>query len=221
MPGVRRSEGILHDLSTFLARPPAVPTFVEAADPEVRDDYVQRIRQRLGISVADYGVLNIHTIGIDAPMPLVMDEILEWSERSMWWPNHLARVARVNDGLEEIRVLLCKAPYELFHLKMVKIQRHPGPNDLDSARYLIYETSGGYPIGIFGMFLRSPIAERGETERSQLFFAVGFDFYGRKNWPHRHLLNPVWEWIHNRATANILNRLKRVCEWRFQERGGN
>jgi hypothetical protein len=81
---------------------------------------------------------------------------------------------------------------------------------------VLYETSGGYPIGIFGMFARSRIADRDEVEQSRLFFAVGFNFYGRTDWPHRRILNPAWEWIHDRATANILSRVKRVCEWRFR-----
>lgn len=29
------------------------------------------------------------------------------------------------------------------------------------------------------------------------------------------LVTPIWEWVHNRATANILNRFKDLCEARF------
>ena len=106
---------------------------------------------------------------------------------------------------------------DLFRLRAVRIRRNPGRGDLDNARYVLYETSGGYPIGIFGMFVRSRIADRGEQERSQVLFAVGFNFYGRKDWPHRRVINPIWEWVHNRATSNILNRFKRVCEASFRE----
>lgn len=44
---------------------------------------------------------------------------------------------------------------------------------------------------------------------------MSFSFYGKRDLPHRHLIIPLWEWIHNRATANILNRFKHLCEWRF------
>jgi len=45
---------------------------------------------------------------------------------------------------------------------------------------------------------------------------VGFNFYGKKNWPDTHIVNTAWERIHNRVTANILNRFKQLCEFRFQ-----
>jgi hypothetical protein len=50
--------------------------------------------------------------------------------------------------------------------------------------------------------------------------AVGFNFYGKKNWPDAHIVNTAWESIHNRVTANILNRFKQLCEFRFQADGG-
>jgi hypothetical protein len=216
----KRSRGILHDLRIFLARRPAIPTLIKASDPDTREDYIQRIRQRLGISVAGYGVLNLHRIGIEAPGRLVFEELLNWHDASTWWPNHLASVHRVEGGIERIRMILFGtrgSSIPLFRLNAIRLQRDPGLADDDNARYVLYETSGGYPVGIFGVFVRSRIADRGENEDSQLFFAVGFNFYGRKDWPHRHVINPVWEWVHNRATANILNRLKRVCEWRFAQ----
>ncbi|MHC4163937.1 MAG: hypothetical protein ACYTDU_13485 [Planctomycetota bacterium] len=214
-----RSEGIFHDLGLFLARRPAIETLMEVEDPATREDYVERIRQRLGISVEEYAVLNIHRIGIEAPLRLIFEELLTWHNASVWWPNHLASVHRTDGSLERIRMLLFGthgSPIELFRLHAVRIRRDPGPADLDSARYVLYETSGGYPIGVFGMFVRSRIADRGEKERSQVFFAVGFNFYGKKDWPHRRVINPIWEWVHNRATANILNRFKRVCEATFR-----
>jgi len=218
----KRSRGILHDLRIFLARTPAIPTLIKASDPDTREDYIQRIRQRLGISVAGYGVLNLHRIGIEAPGRLAFEELLTWHDASSWWPNHLATVHRVEDGIERIRMFLFGtrgSSIPLFRLNAIRLQRDPGVGDFDNARYVLYETSGGYPVGIFGIFVRSRIADRGEDEDSQLFFAVGFNFYGKKDWPHRHVINPVWEWVHNRATANILNRFKRVCEWRFAQLG--
>jgi hypothetical protein len=211
-----RSQGVFHDLYHFLARRPAVATLMEVQDPEIREDFEGRIRQRLGISVEEYGVLNVHRIGIDAPLRLVFEELLTWHDASVWWPNHLAAVHRVDGSLEDVRMLLFGSPLELFRLHAVRIRRDPGPEDLDSARYVLYETSGGYPIGVFGMFVRSRIADRGEEEPTQVFFAVGFNFYGKRQWPHRRLINPIWEGIHNRATANILNRFKRLCEAAFE-----
>jgi len=214
-----RSEGIFHDLSLYLARRPAIETLMEVADPETRQDFTDRIRQRFGLSVEEYAVLNVHRIGIEAPLRLIFEELLTWHGASVWWPNHLATVHRVDGSVERIRMLLFGAvgsSIELFRLRAVRIRRDPGRGDLDSARYVLYETSGGYPIGVFGMFVRSRIADRGERERSQVFLAVGFNFYGRKDWPHRRVINSIWEWIHNRATANILNRFKRVCEATFE-----
>jgi hypothetical protein len=215
-----RSQGIFHDLYHFLARRAPIDTLMEVADAAARADFEGRIRQRLGISAEEYAVLNIHRIGIDAPLRLVFEELLTWHDASVWWPNHLAAVHRVDGSLEDVRMLLFGTPLELFRLHAVRIRRDPGPQDLDSVRYVLYETSGGYPIGIFGMFVRSRIADRGETEPTQVFFAVGFNFYGKRNWPHRRLLNPIWEWVHNRASSNILNRFKRLCEAAFQKLSG-
>jgi len=219
-PPPRRSRGILHDLFLFLARRPAIPTLIEAESPDTFEEYVHRIRQRLGVSVTEYAVLNIHRIGIEAPLELIFEELLTWHDASVWWPNHLATVHRVDGDLEHVRMLLFGTRGSRIHLfthDAVRIQRNPGPDDLDNARYVLYETSGGYPIGVFGMYLRSRIAARGENERSQLFFMVSFNFYGKRDWPHTRVINPLWEWVHNRATANILNRFKGLCEWRFDK----
>jgi len=219
-PPPTRSKGILHDLYIFLARRPAIPTLMEARDPDVLDDYTQRIRQRIGISVAEYAVLNVHRIGIEAPVELVFEELLTWHDASVWWPNHLASIHRVNGDLEHIRMLLFGtwgSSIRIFSLNAMRIQRSPGPTDFDNARYVLYKTSGGYPLGVFGMYARSRIADREEKERAQLFFVVSFNFYGKKDWPHRRVINPLWEWVHNRATGNILNRFKQLCEWRFAQ----
>lgn len=31
------------------------------------------------------------------------------------------------------------------------------------------------------------------------------------------LVRPIWEWVHNRVTAHVLNRFKALCEARFEE----
>jgi len=217
-PPPPRSKGILQDLVGFLGRRPTISTLMDAQDQDTPDDYFHRIRQRMGIDVAEYSVLNVHNIGIEAPVELIFEELLTWHDASAWWPNHLASIQRVEDDLEHIRILLFGtrgSSIPLFSLNAIRIQRTPGPADLDNARYVLYETSGGYPIGVFGMYVRSRIADRNEKKRSQLFFVVSFNFYGKRDLPHRHVINPLWEWVHNRATANILNRFKQLCEWRF------
>ncbi len=212
-----RSRGILSDIRLFLLQRPDVPTLVSLTSEESRENYSERIRQRLEISVADYAILNIHKIGIEAPVGYVFEELQRWDGESTCWPNHLAAAERVDGSLEHVRILLFGLGLvPLFDLKAIKIQDVPESSDGDNARYLLFESSGGYPIGVFAMYVRSRIAELGEVEPSQMFMAVGFNFYGRTDWPHTHVINRVWEQIHNRATANIMNRFKRLCEWRFQ-----
>ena len=98
----------------------------------------------------------------------------------------------------------------------VRFNRTPQTSDVDNARSLLYGCSGGYPIGKFSMYVRSSIAEQHEKETSQLFFMVTFNFFGRQNWFNDYLLNPVWEAIHDRATAPIMSRIKRICEFKFR-----
>ena len=81
----------------------------------------------------------------------------------------------------------------------------------------LYESSGGYPIGIFSVYVRSPIAEQNEKEHTQLFVLVGFNFYGKEDWSKKKTINNLWESIHDRVTANVLNRFKQLCEWRFEK----
>ena len=212
-----RSRGILSDIRLFLLHRPAVSTLVSLTSEESRENYSERIRQRLEISVAEYAILNIHKIGIEAPVGYVFEELQRWDGESTCWPNHLAAAERVDGSLEHVRILLFGLGLvPLFDLKAIKIQDVPEPSDGDNARYLLFESSGGYPIGVFAMYVRSRIAELGEVETSQMFMAVGFNFYGRTDWTHTHVINRIWEQIHNRATANIMNRFKRLCEWRFQ-----
>ena len=102
-------------------------------------------------------------------------------------------------------------------MKAIRILRTPTSADYDNARYLLYECTGGYPIGIFSMFVRSSIPGELETGQSQLFMAVGFDFYGRKSKYKHNPVNMIWEMVHNRASVNIMNRFKQLCEWRFSK----
>jgi len=227
----KASRGLFSDFWLFMANKPAIPTLIEFANEEQRRDYSSRIMQRLGIDVSKYAILNVHSIGIDVPTSFVFEELLNWDGNSICWPNHIAPVERMSGQLEHIQIFLLgkrKSVFglrngflglqfiPLFELDAIKFQTVPESSNFDNARYLLYECAGGYPIGIFTMYVRSWLPDRGELEQAQLFMGVGFDFYGRKDWPKRHLINTVWERVHNRVTANILNRFKQVCEAKFQ-----
>jgi hypothetical protein len=227
-----RSSGILSDIHLFLLHNPPTSTLIEFKSEEERENYSKRIQQRLGQSVLDYSVLNIHKIGIDAPVTYVFEELSKWNGDSTCWPNHVASVDRIDNSLEHIQIFLFgrkKYPFgfkngffglkyiPLFKLNAIRIHHLPDPSDVDNARYLLYECSGGYPIGIFSMYTRSPIAEQHEKEHTQLFLVVGFNFYGKKDPSYNRLINKAWEKIHNRVTTNIMNRFKQLCEWRFQK----
>jgi len=104
----------------------------------------------------------------------------------------------------------------LFKLDARKVKEVPDAFDFDNARYLLYNCSGGYPIGVYTMYVRSSIPDMGEVAQSQLIFAVGFNFYGKEDWQRRRkLVNKIWESVHNRVTANVLNRVKQLGEWRI------
>ena len=225
LPG--RTGGVVGDLRAFLLRPPAIPTLIEFSSEEDRRDYSDRIIQRLDIDVSAYSVLNLHQIGIEAPVGFVFEELMRWDETSSFWPNHLATVERINGGIEHIRIhpLGLSNPKPggrrvvspLFDMKAMRIQEVPGEADVDNARYLLYACRGGYPIGISAFYVRSAIAAQGETERAQLFQGVGFDFYGKKRGALFHPINWFWEKIHNRVNANVLNRFKQLCESTFRD----
>jgi hypothetical protein len=224
------SQGLLSDIGFFLLNKPAIPTLVEYATRAEREDNTQRILQRLRVSVTKYAVLNEHQIGVNAPVSFVFQELMGWDSGSLCWPNRLATPDLEADKLDRVRFFLLNKRKSLFGLKSgflgldfiplfqidkIRFQEAPDPS-FDNARYLLYECSGGYPIGIFYIYVRSSIAVRGETDQTQVFFGVGFNFYGREDWPKRHLINRVWEGVHNRATANILNRFKQLCESKFR-----
>lgn len=226
----KRSKGIPSDIRNFFLHRPPIPTLIKFSSEAEKEDYSHRIIQRIGIDVTKYSVLNIHRIGINVPVRYIFEELLNWDGDSTCWPNHIATVDRLEGRLEHIQIFFLgrrKYPFgfkngffglkfiPLFSLNAVRFQRLPGLSD-DNARYLLYDSNGGYPIGIFTMYVRSSIPERGETEQSQLFLAVGFNFYGEEHRPNINIVNKIWEKIHNRVTANVLNRLKQLCEWRFQ-----
>ncbi|MCF8370725.1 MAG: hypothetical protein K9H64_03820 [Bacteroidales bacterium] len=227
-----RSNGLVSDTLNFLLHKPEQATLIKFASAEERDNYNQRVMQRIGIDPNRYSVLNLHKIGVEAPVSYVFNELISWSGDSTCWPNHIARVDRIGNDLERIRILPFgwkKYPFKfmksflglqlipLFKLNAIRIKKVPDAFDFDNARYLLYECTGGYPIGIFTMYVRSSIPEMGETAHSQLIVAVGFNFYGKEDWQKRRLgINKIWEMIHNRVTANVLNRMKQLCEWRIE-----
>jgi hypothetical protein len=232
LPGQSRS--VVSDIRRFVLQRPTIPTLMDSKSDAVREDYEHRIRQRLELSVSDYAIMNIHKIGVSAPASYVFEELLDWQAVLRCWPGHIATLERVNGDFEHLRVYLLGRKKRLFGLKYdllglnivplftmkaIKVQRVPEPSDFDSQRYVLYECSGGYPVGLFCCYVRSSIDELGETEQSQVIMAVVFNFYGKKNWPDTHIVNTAWESIHNRVTANILNRFKQLCEFKFQADG--
>ena len=53
-------------------------------------------------------------------------------------------------------------------------------------------------------------------EHAQLFFVVGFNFYGNEKIGKYGVVNRIWEMVNNRVTENVLNRIKQLSEWRLQ-----
>ncbi len=223
---------MLSDVWLFLLHKPKIPTLIKFETEAERQNYSFRIMQRMDMGTDQYSILNIHKIGVEAPAKYVFEELLKWDGDSTCWPNYLAKVGRIDTKLSNIELFLFglkRYPFglkkgfpgfrfiPLFRLKALKFQLTPDPVDFDNARYLLYKSSGGYPIGIFSMYVRSSIRDQGETGQSQLFFVVGFNFYGKEDWPNIKLINRLWEWVHDRATANILNRIKQLSEWRFEK----
>ncbi|MFK5857620.1 MAG: hypothetical protein QM503_15935 [Bacteroidota bacterium] len=227
-----RSRNIFTDIKYFLINNPPDNTLIEFKNENEKHIYCESILQRTGIVVDNYRMLNIHKIGVETPSSYLFDELLKWNGDSTCWPNHIAKVNLENNKLDNIQIFLFgRSKYlfglkngffglrllHLFDLKAIKIQKLPDPVDFDNARYLLYECKGGYPIGVFLMYVRTSIPERGETEMSQLFFMVSFDFYGRQMKTKIQFISRIWEAIHNRVTANMLARFKMLSEWRFDK----
>jgi len=221
------------DVVAYVLRRPSERTHVSARSAEERGDYDARILQRLNISVSDYAVLNIHRVGIDAPVSFVTDMVGQWRPDAGYWPNDLARAVfggSADGRADHVEVFLLGRARSffglprhvfgldyipLFRMDIIRRQRVPLPMDVDNARYILYRCTGGYPIGIFSMYVRSNIASLQERERTQLFFVVSFDFFGRKNWLGARAVRPLWEWVHNRVTAHTLTRFRAHCEAAF------
>ncbi|MFC2111151.1 hypothetical protein ACFLQ5_01725 [Bacteroidota bacterium] len=227
-----RSRNLFSDFRVFFLKKPKKDTKVIFHNEEERREYSNSILQRTGIGVDEYRLLNIHRIGIEAPASYVFEELLKWDGDSTCWPNHITKVHLPDGNLEKVRILLFGLKKHLFGLKngifgyhflhlfdldSIKIQLVPAPFDFDNARYLLYRCKGGYPIGVFSMYVRTSIPERGEKELSQFFIMVGFNFYGKKSLSKVNFFNKIWEAIHNRVTANIANRIKQLCEWRYEK----
>jgi len=227
-----KSSNVLSDIWYFLFYIPKLKTFIRFKTFQDRLDFRHRILQRIGMDASHYSVLNVHKIGIDAPSHYIFEELLSWNGDSTCWPNHIARVDRIKNNIENIQILpfgQSKYPFgikngifgynfiPLFNLNALKFQSVPISSDADNARYILYKCSGGYPIGFYTMYVRSSIAEQGEHEQSQLFFGVGFDFFGRKTWTSKHIVVRIWTIIHNKVTRNVMNRFKQLCEWRFDK----
>ncbi len=165
-----RSQGVFTDFRYFLWDKPKIPTLIKFDTEEKRDSYNQRILQRVGEGVDRYTVLNVHQIGIEPPVSYVFNELLNWNGDSTCWANHIAKAERKDEDIETIRILPFgwkKYPFgfqksffgmnfiPLFYLNFIRIKRFPDAFDFDNARYLLYKCSGGYPIGIFMMYVRS------------------------------------------------------------------
>lgn len=227
-----KSRNLFTDIWLYLVRKPGIRTRIRFRTNEQRQNYNKRILQRLGISSDQYAILNIHQIGINAPVSHVFEELLNWNGDTTTWPNNLAQVDRLENDLGNIRILLLGINdrksflgsilkrmnlIPLFKLTKIIFKDVPDNYDFDNARYLLYDCSGGYPIGFFGLYVRSPIDDMGETLPAQLFSLVAFNFYGKQNFDRTKVIHHFWEAIHNRVSANVLNRMKDMAEYNFNQ----
>jgi len=228
---LKGTSSIFTDIRYYFLNTPKIKTLIRFNTLEDRQRYCESIMQRIGIDVDRYRLLNIHRIGIDAPASYLFQELMQWNGDSLCWPNHIARVNLPDSTLEKVQITLfggSKTAAEekrgmfhfhfpqLFVLKALRISLMPDQTDTDNARYFLYESSGGYPIGVFSIYVRTSIPERDEHEMSQLFFMVGFNFYGKTSLSKLNFINHIWEGVHNRVTANVANRFKQLCEWKFE-----
>jgi len=221
------STSAVSDVVNFIVHRPAIPTQVSVESDTWREDYTRRIAERTGVDVSVYSILNIHRIGIEAPIETVFDEVERWEGGSPCWPDYLATIEELPGEPGGFRVvLLGRAPLmrwlrarigpefgTLFVAKVAQARRVPDVRDTENARFFLWNCSGGYPIGVFSIFARSRIAGRAEVEPTHLFFAVGFNPYGIRTLGH--LGGPfraAWQFVHDRVTSNVLNRFKRLCE---------
>jgi hypothetical protein len=223
-----KSRNFISEIRYFFLQKPPIPTFVEINSEDDRKRYSELFLKRTGVTVDNYHTLNIHRIGIDAPAEFIFRELLSWDGDSVWWPNHIARPVLKNGNLEKIKITLFGLSknlfgirngffgyhlLHLFNLNAIKIQREP---DKDNGRYMLYKCSGGYPIGVFAMYTRDSNPGLDESSQSQLFVVVSFNFYGKQSLSKLRILNNTWKRIHNRATSNIMDRIKMKCEWDYK-----
>lgn len=183
----------------------------------MKEIYCNSILQRIGIDVHRFKLMNIHRIGIEAPSSYLFHELMKWNGDSICWPNHIARVNLQDGKIENIVITLLGRYYKLFVMRAIRIHPIPAANDTDNARYFLYACAGGYPIGIFSLYVRSSIPERDEKEMSQLFFLTSFNFYGMQFWSRIKPLRKAWEFVHNRVTSHVASRFKQLVEWKFEE----
>ena len=143
------SKNVFTDAWHFLIHSPKINTLVKTDTEEKRQEYNQRVMQRVGVQIDKNRVLNIHQIGVNAPVSYVFNELLNWNGDSTCWPNHVARVERINDQLEQIKILpfgWSKYPFRfmksflglhiipLFYLKSIRFKQVPDTFDFDNAR---------------------------------------------------------------------------------------
>jgi hypothetical protein len=231
-PNTCKNNSLLCNLRFYFLNRPKIKTLVEHKSAEKKEFFSQQILKNLGVPVNDYSILNIHRIGINIPANDVFEELLHWDGNSNFWPNRIARVKRIDGRLESILIYILgiekiklRWPVRkyirfkpLFNMTALKFQYAPSPEDPNNARYLLYDCSGGYPIGIFSLYVRESDPERNETGHAHLFSIVAFNFYGKKNWFYTKIINPVWEKIHNKVTTNVMNRMKMEFEKKFNSR---
>jgi len=213
-------KGLWSDFVSFFLRRPRERTLIDLSSPGARAEYDQRVFERLGISVADNDVLNIHRIGIDAPDALVWDV---WSRRdanTLYWPTRIAFPAWHDGNGAEGKLLLFGHPaLPIFRADLIRRCEVPADSDPNRARYALYRCSGGYPMGVFAMYVR-PRTAADDTDATQVFFLVAFDFFGKKQWLGTRAVRPIWEPIHNRVTSHVLNRFKAHCLQVYAQSGG-
>ena len=133
-----KSKGIFSDIRYFFLENPRIKTLVRFQSDEDRKAYEHSIRQRTGIDVDRFHMLNIHRIGIEAPSSYLFEELLNWNGDSSCWPNHIARVTLLGNDLQKVRVSLFGLSrhilgfrnglfglhfLQLFNLDAIKIQR--------------------------------------------------------------------------------------------------
>jgi len=220
-----KGSNIFSDIRNFFFKKPKIDTLVNISSAKTREDFSYRILQRIGQETEDYKLLNIHKVSVNIPVMYVFDEVLNWNWESAYWPSHITKFIPNDSDKHDGKVYLFRPlrirkrtfGYRLFKLKLIKLHETPYDCYNDNARYLVYRCSGGYPIGLFSIYARSSIADMKENGMSQLFFVVGFNFFGIKLFTKIKFIKRLWEIIHNRVTANVLNRFKQLCEARFED----